>query len=225
MLCCDDLYSRLRRGTTRYRLAGRKTGAREDDTDGSLVDTHRRVRGENSDAFRLEPTSWWQAKRRKKFFLTYRHYCRKIHVGNQVANSCRSSDLANQPFNLSLGRNLRLPGLRLFSRQHGISTTLSTSITIRHCSIPGPLCPSGVCDSNVIWQVTSYLCTACPAAVQARPHHLPHLTSIARHPHHLHPTQAQIRIRTKVTFCNLSSAESSNPITSYCNYSEIEIFY
>ena len=47
----------------RYRLAGRKTDAREDNTVGSLVDTHRRDRGENSDASRPEPP----AKRKKNF--------------------------------------------------------------------------------------------------------------------------------------------------------------
>ena len=56
-------------------------------------------------------------------------------------------------------------------------------------------------------------------AVQAWPHHLSHLPSINCLPHHLHPTQAQIRIRTEENFGLLTPTESSAPTTSFCKYS------
>ena len=141
----------------RYRLAGRETDAREDNTDGSLVDTHRRDRGENSDASGPEPASWWRAKRKKNF---------PSPIVTTVAASRRGSSREVSPelrprqpsfsnfhklSNFSLGRSLRLPGLRLYLGSTIFRPLILLLLLSGQCPNPGPLCPCGVCDSNVTW--------------------------------------------------------------------------
>ena len=133
----------------RYRLVGRKTDAREDDTDGSLVHTHRRGKGKNADATRPEPASWWRAKRRKNFPSPINTTVTNVTSGFKFQSLAGAQTSPTKHSTFSLGRSLRLLGMRLYLG----STTFRPLIKLPSVSVkcPNPrfLCPCGVCDSNV----------------------------------------------------------------------------
>ena len=65
-------------------------------------------------------------------------------------------------------RSLQLPRLRpLPGSNHSTLLILLLLLTGR-CPNPGPIYPCGVCDANVTWRSTSYLCTSCRKWVHAR---------------------------------------------------------
>ena len=125
----------------RYRLAGRKTGAREDNTNGSLVDTHRRDKGENSDQSRPESASWWRSKRRKNFpspIVTTVAYVMSRFKSQSLAGALTSTTNRST---FSLGCSLLLPELRLYLGSTILRPLFLLLVPSGQCPNPGLLYP------------------------------------------------------------------------------------
>ena len=127
----------------RYRLAGRKTDARENDIDGSLVDTHQRDKGENSDVSRPELASWWQAKRRKNFPSPIVTTVTNVTSGFKSQSLAGAQTSPSKLSTFSLGRSLWLPGLRLYIGSTIFQLLILLSYYPANAQIPGLYVPAG----------------------------------------------------------------------------------
>ena len=101
----------------------------------------------------------------RRFSLTYRH---KVALELKSLGFVEAQVAPTKPSPFSQGRSLRLPGLRLYLGSTILRPLILLLLLSGQCPNPGPLYPCGVCDSNVTWRGTSYLCTDCQRWVHAR---------------------------------------------------------